>query len=382
MYGHASEGASQTKGPMGRDRMSIVGQEKWQVDTPALWVDLDLMERNIQALAQFFRGAGVAWRPHIKGIKVPAIAHMALDAGAIGVTCAKLSEAEVMAAAGIKDILIANQVVGASKVARLVGLRRHADVLVAVDSLENVQEISQAAAGAGVVVRVLIEVNTGLNRCGLEPGDLVVEFARQVATLPGIELAGLMGWEGHVVALNDPEEKQRRCREAVGLLLRSADLCRAAGFRTPIVSAGGSGTYQITARMPGVTEIQAGGAIFTDVTYRSRGVDLDCSLFILATVVSRPTPTRAVIDAGRKAMGGETMMPQVKAVAGARLVKMNAEHGILELDSARIPLKVGDKIDLVVGYGDSTVFLHDHLFGIRNGRVETAWAIQGRGKLS
>ena len=362
--------------------MSIVGQEKWQLDTPALWVDLDLMESNIQTLAQFFKGAGVAWRPHTKGIKVPAIAHMALDAGAIGVTCAKLSEAEVLAAAGVKDILIANQVVGASKVARLVSLRRHADVMVAVDSLENVQNISQIAVRAGVVVRVLIEVNTGMNRCGLEPGAPVVEFARQIAALPGIDLAGLMGWEGHVAALKDAEEKQRRCREAVGLLLRSADMCRAAGFRISIVSGGGSGTYQITARMPGMTEIQAGGAIFTDVTYRSWGVDLDCSLFVLATVVSRPTPTRAVIDAGRKAMGGESTMPQVKAVAGARLVKMNAEHGILELDGARIPLKVGDKIDLVVGYGDNTVFLHDHLFGVRNGKIETAWAIQGRGKLS
>jgi D-serine deaminase-like pyridoxal phosphate-dependent protein len=131
--------------------MSIVGQEKWQLDTPALWVDLDLMEANIQTLARFFREAGVAWRPHTKGIKVPAIAHMALDAGAIGVTCAKLSEAEVLAATGVKDILIANQVVGAGKVARLVSLRRHADVMVAVDSLENVQEISQTAARAGVV---------------------------------------------------------------------------------------------------------------------------------------------------------------------------------------------------------------------------------------
>jgi D-serine deaminase-like pyridoxal phosphate-dependent protein len=191
-----------------------------------------------------------------------------------------------------------------------------------------------------------------------------------------------MGWEGHVVALKDPEEKLRRCREAVGLLLHSADLCRAAGFKMPIVGAGGSGTYKITARMPGVTEIQAGGAIFTDATYRSRGVDLDCSLFVMATVVSRPAPARAVIDAGRKAMSGEPTMPQVKAIDGARLVKMNAEHGILDLDGAHVPLKVGDKIDLVVGYGDSTVFLHDHLFGIRNGKVETAWAIQGRGKLS
>jgi len=362
--------------------MTIIGKEISYVDTPALWVDLNLMEKNIRRLAQFFKEAGVGWRPHTKGIKVPAIAHMLVDAGAIGITCAKLSEAEVMAAAGIRDILIANQVVGESKVTRLANLRHYTDVIVAVDSLENAADISRAAVSAEVVIRVLIEVNSGMNRCGLEPGAPVVEFARQVAALPGLDLAGLMAWEGHVVDITDPEEKRRRCQEAVGALLRSAEMCRAVGFKVPIVSCGGSGTYKITARMPDVTEIQAGGAVFTDLTYRSYGVDLDCSLFILATVVSRPTPTRAVVDAGRKAMNGSTIMPQVTGIPGARLVELNAEHGILELDGPDVPIKLGDKINFIVGYGDNTVFLHDHLVGARNGKVEAVWDIQGRGKLT
>jgi len=366
----------------GKPQMTIIGKDKSQLDTPALWVDLDLMEGNVRFLARYFREAGVSWRPHTKGIKVPAIAHMLLDAGAIGVTCAKLSEAEVIAAAGIRDILIANQVVGETKVTRLVNLRRRVDVMVAVDSLENAEEISKAAVNAGVAVRVLIEVNTGMNRCGLEPGAVVVDFAKKVVALPGIDLAGLMAWEGHVVGIRDSDEKRRRCQEAVGALVRSVEMCRAAGFKAPIVSCGGSGTYKITSHIPGVTEIQAGGAVFTDLAYQSYGVGLDCSLFILATVVSRPTPTRAVVDAGRKAMNGEAAMPGVKSVAGARLVSLNAEHGVLELDGPHVPLKVGDKIDFIVGYGDNTVFLHERLFGVRDEKVEVAWDVQGRGKLT
>jgi D-serine deaminase-like pyridoxal phosphate-dependent protein len=362
--------------------MSIVGRQKARLDTPALWVDLDLMEGNIRALARFFREAGVGWRPHTKGIKVPAIAHKLLAADAVGVTCAKLGEAEVMASAGVKDILVANQVVGEAKVTRLAHLRRYADVMVAVDSLANAQEISTAAADAGVVVRVLIEVNVGMDRCGVAPGGPVVALAGDVAALPGIDLAGLMGWEGHVVGIEDPEEKRRRCQEAVGALLRSVEMCRAAGFPVPIVSCGGSGTYAITARMEGVTEIQAGGAVFTDLTYRSYGVNLDPSLFLSATVVSRPAPTRAVVDAGRKAMNYGGILSQPRDVPGTRLVELNAEHGILALDGPEVPVKVGDKMDFVVGYSDNTVYLHDRLFGVRGGKVEVAWDIQGRGKLT
>jgi D-serine deaminase-like pyridoxal phosphate-dependent protein len=345
-------------------------------------VDLDLMEGNIRRLAAFFKEAGVAWRPHIKGNKVPAIAHRLLDAGAIGVTCAKLSEAEVMAAAGIKDILVANQVVGPQKVTRLVKLRRVADVMVAVDSLANAQEISQAASEEGVTIRALIEVNSGMDRAGLDPGEQVVEFARKVVALPGIDLAGVMGWEGHAVAIGDPEEKNQVVHKAVGSLIHSAEMCREAGLEMRIVSCGGSGTYTITARIPGVTEIQAGGAVFTDVAYRRWGVGLEPSLFVLATVTSRPTPTRAIVDAGRKAMNGDAAMPEPRNWKGLRLTSLHAEHGLLELDSPNEPLRVGDKVDFIVGYGDNTVFLHDILYGVRNNKVESIWTIQARGKLT
>ena len=352
------------------------------METPALWVDLDLMEKNIHSLADYFRKAGVSWRPHTKGIKVPAIAHMLLDAGAIGVTCAKLGEAEVMAAAGIKSILIANQIVGETKTRRLAHLRRRADVMVAVDSLVNIRQISAAASDAGVTVGVLIEVNAGMDRSGLEPGEPVVEFAREVIALPGIRLAGLISWEGHVVSIQDPQEKRQRCEESVRSTLQSAELCRAAGFSVPIVSCGGSGTYKITSHIPGVTEIQAGGAVFTDLTYLSYGVNLPCSLFLLTTVVSRPADDRAIVDAGRKTMNYAGTLSQPRQTAGARLVRLNAEHGILDLIGANVSPEVGDKIDLIVGYGDTTMHLHDHLYGVRHNRVEVVWDVQGRGKLT
>ncbi len=360
----------------------IIGQDHFNLDTPALWVDLDQMEANIRALAAYLKEAGVAWRPHTKAMKVPAIAHKMLKAGAIGITCAKLSEAEVMAAAGIQDILIANQVVGPAKIARLANLRRSADVMVAVENFENAEEISKAAIKTGVKIRVLIEINIGMNRAGLEPGETAVEFAQKIASLPGLDLSGVMGWEGHVVKLADPEEKRRLCTQAVQSLVCTAEMGWAAGLKMPIVSCGGSGTYQITSHIHGVTEIQAGGAVFADVAYQKWGVPFDSALYVLATVTSRPAPWRAIIDAGRKAINGEAAMPVAKGLSGVKINSLNAEHGVLELEDHGVLLKVGDKIDFITGYSDTTVFMHDQLYGVRKGLVETVWDIQGRGKLT
>src|SRR5256885_7411409 len=176
-------------------------QEKTALDTPALLVDLDALDANIARMADCFRRHGVNWRPHTKGIKVPQIAQRLIDIGAIGITCAKLGEAEVMAAAGIKDILVANQIVGAQKIARLVELRRRCDVIVAVDNEDNVAALAEAARAAGVVLRVVIEVNMGMNRAGVEPGEPCVALARLIAGKPGLKFAGLMGWEGQTAPL-------------------------------------------------------------------------------------------------------------------------------------------------------------------------------------
>ena len=361
---------------------SEIGINMWELDTPALIVDLELMERNIARMAGYMQGAGVDWRPHSKGIKVPAIAHKAIAAGAIGVTCAKLSEAEVMAGAGIRDILIANQIVGATKIARLVNLRPHADVIVCVDDVDNAVQLGAAAAAKGVTLRVLVEVNVGLNRCGVEPGDAVVAMSRQVAGTPGLDFAGVMGWEGHASVIEDPVEKEEACRACVELLVQNAELCTAAGLPVAIVTCAGTATYKHSAHVAGVTEIQAGGGIFTDMAYKKWGADeLDCALTILTTVTSRAAPMQAVLDAGRKTMYSSVASPQAKDIEGAGAPVFSAEHASVELSGEALRLKVGDKIEFIVGYGDDTVYLHDLLYGVRNDRVEVAWPIEGRGKL-
>lgn len=360
-----------------------LGMGKQTLDTPVLWVDLDQMEKNITRLSCYFKQVGVAWRPHIKGLKVPAIAHRLIDAGAIGVTCAKLGEAEVMAATGIKDILIANQVVGPTKIARLVSLRRQADAMVSVDCLENAREISEQAAERNIKIRVLLEVNIGMDRCGVEPGQPVVGLGLEVGRLPGLELCGVTAWEGGRIAkIRDPQEKKRRCKEAIGLLLESAEMCRAAGLEMPIVSCGGTGTYTVTSSIPGVTEIQAGGGVLMSVAYKEWGVDLDYALFVMASVISRPSAMRVVVDAGQKTMNGWLALPVVRDAIGARLVSLNSEHGVLELESPEVPIRVGDKIDFVVGYGDYTVNLHDRIYAVRNEIVEAVWDNWARGKLA
>ncbi len=361
--------------------MTEIGLHHRDLDTPALWVDLDCMARNIAALADYFQRAGVAWRPHTKGIKVPAIAHQLLAAGAHGLTCAKLGEAEVMAAAGIDDILVANQIVTPAKITRLVNLRAQVDVKVAVDDAANVSAIGIAAQAKGVIVGLLIEVDTGMNRSGTQPGAATLALARHIAATPGVALRGLMTWEGHNLEHQDPQVKQRGIEDSVGKLLETAALCRASGLPIDIVSCGGSGTYQITARIAGVTEIQAGGGIFCDMMYQGWGVTLEPALFVKASVTSRPAATRIILDAGFKTMTRGFAQPKPLGVEHLASSAYSAEHCILTLSAPDAGHPVGSALDFIVGYSDATVFVHDVLYGLRAGVVETVWPVLGRGKL-
>lgn len=356
-------------------------QEKTALDTPALLVDLDALDANIARMAECFRRHGVNWRPHTKGIKVPQIARRLTDAGANGITCAKLGEAEVMAAAGFTDILIANQIVGAHKIARLVQLRRHCDVIVAVDSEDNVAMLSDAAQAGGVVLRVVIEVNMGMNRAGVEPGAPCVTLAKVIASKPGLKFAGLMGWEGQTASL-DAAAKPAAVAKAVAEIVRSAERCRAAGLAVEIVSCGGTGNYWVSAAQPGITEIEAGGGVFCDVHYREHfGVEHPYALTVMTTVTSRPTPTRIVCDAGKKTMSSDAAVPAPIGFDHVRSVRLSAEHATIELDAPNTTLRVGDRLEWVVGYSDTTVHLHDEIYAVRNGRVEAVWPILGRGKV-
>ena len=350
--------------------MREAGRTRADLDTPALWVDLDTMERNIAELARHFAAAQVQWRPHIKGIRVPAIAHKAIAAGAIGVTCATIREAEAMAESGVSDILIANEIVGKRKISRLAQLCRRADVKVIIDNVDNVRALSAAACRHGVRIGVLIDINTGMNRTGLRPGFAVVELAQAVNQCEGLRFLGLMTWEGHTLALADPEARAQAATGAIKQLVAMAEACRAAGLEVPIVSGGGSGTYKTTPFIKGMTEIQAGGAIFCDVIYRSWGVETTPCLFVRTIVSSRPAPDRIVIDAGFKTLPVWHAQPSCAKLEAVMSHVTSAEHGIITLERADERVKVGDLLDFIVGYTDSTIILHRKLYGIRRGLVE------------
>ncbi len=352
------------------------------LDTPCLIVDLDSLERNIRRLSEYFRSHRVAWRPHAKSYKSSAIAQKVVAAGAIGVTCAKLGEAEVMADGGVRDLLIANPLVGRHKLARLVELRRRADPIAVLDHPDHVRALSEAASSAGVTLRTMVEVDIGMKRCGVPPGDAAVELARRISDSPGLEFAGIMGWEGQLVTVADPLEKSKQIAASVGLLSQTSAAIERIGIGCPIVSAGGSGSFQVTARLGIATEIQAGGAIFMDLFYRNKCqvAAQEFALTVLATVTSRPAPDRAVIDAGRKTMNLELYMPEVRGRSDLKLRSLSAEHGVLEVLSGPGPA-IGDRIELIPGYGDFTTVLHDRMYGFRAGRLEVIWPLDARGRL-
>ncbi len=360
-----------------------IGRPLSEIDTPALCIDIFALEANIHRMASLCKEHSVDWRPHSKGHKSPEIARRQVEAGAIGVTCAKLGEAEVMAAAGIRDILIANQLVGPRKMKRLAALCRVADPVVAVDHVAQVDAMSEATSAAGVQLRVIVEVDVGLARCGTDPGAATLELARHIHESPGLILAGIMGYEGHLLTVQDLGQKESSIREAMGQLVATRDLLIDNDLPCPIVSAGGTGSYAYTMDCPGVTELQAGGLIFMDVFYRDQCQVLGFAhaLTIQATVVSRPTPDRAIIDAGRKTMNMELEMPQVIDRDGIRVKRLSAEHGQLTLDPVAQDLAIGDRITLIPGYGDFTSVLHNEFFAVRNGVVEAVWPIAARGLL-
>ena len=229
-------------------------------------------------------------------------------------------------------------------------------------------------------LRVIVEVDNGMQRAGVAPGEPTVELARRLAALPGLRFCGVMAWEAHCLG-RPMDERRRCCEEAVGTLVATARQCREAGLDAEIVSCGGTGTFRITAGIEGVTEIQAGGGIFSDVLYESWGIDHPFALTVMSTVTSRPTPQRIITDAGRKAMSMDIATPRAIGLENVEKVALSAEHGVVNLNQPNTALKVGDKLEWIVGYGDTTVFLHDEMVATRGDRVEATWPVLARGKI-
>lgn len=364
------------------DPHPAVGLPVEQLDTPALLVDLDALEHNAGLMSSRCRDAGIAWRPHVKACKTPALAKLLIEAGAVGVTCAKVSEAEAMADGGIGDILIANEVVGEVKTARAARLARGITLAVAADSEVNLRQLSAAAVAADSTIEVLIDIDVGLHRCGVAP-EAAPELARLALDLPNLELRGLMGYEGHVMHL-DPETKERETAASASILGQARRACEAAGIPISLASGGGSGNYRFVLRhdpREAWTELQAGGAVLMDLTYEEMGVQGHLrALAVTAQLVSVANYPMVAADAGWKTTGRHTGLPAVVPPRGMECRGLSAEHAHLEVDEWR-EVEVGERIRLVPHYSDSTILLHREIHAHRRGIVEQVWPITAAGAL-
>jgi D-serine deaminase-like pyridoxal phosphate-dependent protein len=356
------------------------------VDTPAMLVDLPAADRNIERLLSRFRGTRVSVRPHIKTVKSPEWARRMLAAGAAGVCAAKLGEAEVMAAAGIDDILITSELAGAPKLERLVGLlRRHPRVRLVVDGVEGALELQQALGAAGLGAEVLLDLDVGQRRSGVLPGGPALALAEAVARMPALRLVGVQGYEGHLQQL-ESSEREQRCRDALGLLAACADELRAAGHAIQVVTTAGTGTAAIALGQPGITEVQPGSFVFMDTSYRrALGAEFELALSILSTVISRPRPGEAVIDAGLKSLSTDSGFAEPKDRPGMSYRPAGDEHGILAWSPAAArpwpEPRVGDRVELWPSHIDTTVNLHDVYHVTSGGRLVAAWPVSARGKV-
>jgi D-serine deaminase-like pyridoxal phosphate-dependent protein len=346
---------------------------KADIDTPALILDLDVVETNIAMMAEYFRGRPQKLRPHFKTPKTPEIARRQLAAGAIGITVAKLGEAEVLARAGLGPILIANQVAGASKVDRLFSVVARVPTITTVESEFNIQELEAGSARAARPIDVIVEVDTGMHRCGAESPEETVALARRI-TRGALHYRGVMGYEGHAVLLPDREKREQTARDALTVLSRHIDALRAAGLPPEIVSAGGTGTYDIAGSWPDVTEVQAGSYVFMDGAYRIVRPDLgNTALTLLTSVISR-RGNRAIIDAGMKSLTNEFGPPQGKNLP-VKVTGLSEEHG--HLAAGNLEIAPGTKIELVRSHGDTTINLHNEYYVVRGDEVIGIWPIEG-----
>ena len=350
-----------------------------EIDTPALVVDLERMERNIATMARFFADKPAKLRPHWKTPKCVEVAKLQLAAGAIGITCAKLGEAEALAAGGVRaSVLIANQLVGAAKLARLVELARVLpELIVAVDSAEQVDALDAAVGRAGVRLGALVEVDTGMHRCGTGAPEATVELARRLRAEPGRlpRRDGLRGPRG--------ARRRRRQAQGVGRGRGDARCCststalRAAGLAPEIVSSGGTGTFDLTGTVPGVTEIQAGSYVFMDGRYRDVRSEFEPALTLHTTVIHR-RGRLLVTDAGVKSLSSDFGLPNAFDL-GARVVGLSEEHGHVLADEG-VEVAPGERLRILPSHGDTTINLHERYYAARGDQVEAVWSIVGRGR--
>ncbi len=347
-----------------------------QIATPALVVDLDAMEFNLQRMAEFFAGKPAKLRPHFKNHKTPLFAWKQLRAGANGITCATMREAEILVRHGVDNILIANEIAEETKAEHLVELSRHASVMVAIGNRNAVKDLARAQRNSKTRLEVVVDIDIGLQRCGVAPGEEALRLA-QFTVAEGLRFRGIMGYDGHLQAIPQSAARDEMVCAGSKSLVESAALIESEGIPVSIVSTGGTGTYAVSGEYPGITEIQAGSYLLMDTMYLDRGAPFQRSLTVLTTVISTRGGFHAVVDCGVKAISGERGLPTVKDLPGVHLKALHAEHGLLEVDrDSNGALEVGQKMELWVRYSDATVNLHTSLYGVRHGQIEEVFRIE------
>ncbi|MCH8298399.1 MAG: alanine racemase [Chloroflexi bacterium] len=370
---------------MERPIFQPVGTPVEELDTPALVVDLDVMDRNIQTFQGYFKDSAAKVRPATTSHLCPQIARRQLDAGGTvgGIAVTTLGEAEVFASAGFADILLANQVVTASKIRRLCALAGQTSIGVAVDSPENAEQLSQGAVAAGVELRVLVEIEAGMGRCGIAPGPGAVSLAQKINALPGLNFDGIMGSVPGPKGDDDPSQHETKTRANLQVVMDAKGDIEKAGLPVADVSVGGAHCYAQAIQTPGVTEVRAGRYPLMDHRLKSFLPELAPAARVLASVISHPIDGLAVLDAGHKAMAPDQGRPVLDGVEGGSATRFSAEHGIVELEGdAQKKLNPGDKAWLVPYELGACVNQYDYIRAVKAGKLEGFWPISARGRLA
>ena len=374
---------------VGMDLPALPGMDEAEIQTPCLVLDLDALERNIKKMGDYARDHGMRHRVHGK-------MHKSVDVyflqeklgGACGVCCQKVSEAEVFARAGVKDVLVSNQVRDPAKIDRLARMPKlGARTICCVDDVENVADLSAAAQKHGTEIECLVEIDCGAGRCGVTTTEDVVKIAKAIDAAPGLKFAGLQAYQGAMQHMDSYEDRKAKIDVAVAMVKDAVDTLKAEGLECDIVGGGGTGSYYFESTSGVYNDLQCGSYAFMDADY-GRILDKDGkridrgewenALFLLTSVMSRAKPGKAICDAGLKAQSVDSGLPFIYGRDDVKYVKCSDEHGVIE-DPDNV-LKPNDKLRLVPGHCDPTCNVHDWYVGVRNGKVETVWPVSARGK--
>ena len=356
---------------------SLIGQPLDALDTPQLLLDLDIIDANLSRMFEAGKARGVNVRTHFKSLKCGGLAQYIKAHGGSTFLCAKLNEAEVLADAGITDILIANQIVGPHKMQRLANLAKRVTLRICVDSTENVDQLSKAMNAAGATLGVLVEIDIGMARCGVPPGEAAVPLAQRIHKSPGLRFDGLQGYDGHLQLIADVNERKAKCLQGLEQLVGTRRLIEKAGIPVTIVTGAGTGTWEFVAGFHGVTEIQPGSFVLMDCIYNAVRPEFGCGLSILSTVLS-VRPKWYNLDAGSKAISKDFGSPIIKGKPEEKATRFSEEHTKVECDP--VPVKVGDRREVIPAHCCATMNLHRQCIAVRKGKVEAVWPIEASGR--